>query len=164
MNQCKADNNKIAAYNNLVESCSSHSDAGHPIQPKSRPIQSAVSRARDEAKQRAENSDAENAKAKTQLPELKRNYEEEKAKERAAEKAAAEARERQRQLDEARARRDAALAAKWHCYGEYGNVQEGFRQCQEVCGRFYNAGFCHDTCYASSDSSIADGRSCFREP
>ena len=51
-----------------------------------------------------------------------------------------------------------------HCFGQRGNVAEGFRECRAQCERFYNSGFCYNKCYESDTTSESSGRSCFRGP
>ena len=57
-----------------------------------------------------------------------------------------------------------AQGGQWRCFGEHGNVYEGFMQCKAACSRFYDNGFCHRQCYASGNTSVQNGRSCFKEP
>lgn len=54
--------------------------------------------------------------------------------------------------------------AKWECFGERGNVREGFDQCKRECEEYHSSQHCQRTCFASGDGSIANGRSCFRRP
>ncbi|MVT64837.1 hypothetical protein GPL21_06920 [Bradyrhizobium pachyrhizi] len=81
-----------------------------------------------------------------------------------AEDAAKEARERAQQLEEERIARELQEAQKWRCFGENGNVTQGFHQCRAECGSFYPSQYCQAQCYASSSGSIASGRSCFKMP
>jgi hypothetical protein len=81
-----------------------------------------------------------------------------------AEDAAQEARERARRLEEERTARELAEARKWRCFGQNGNVRQGFEACKVECGAFYAPLFCRNQCYASSSGSIANGQSCFKMP
>jgi len=159
MDDCKAKNNKIRDYNNVVENCrikgaQSQPHSG-PVPPSDSSLHSELTRAKEEAKKRAENSEAVDAKAKAQLPETRRRFDEGYA----AEKAAAEAKERQRQLDAARARRDAELARQFHCFG---SSEVCTNNC---CARYYqlfgyecNQGRCSSQC-----DSMSGGGFCYRE-
>ena len=51
-----------------------------------------------------------------------------------------------------------------HCYGQRGNIADGFRECRAQCERLYNSGFCYNKCYESDTTSESGGRSCFRGP
>lgn len=72
--------------------------------------------------------------------------------------------ERQRSAKAQQAQREAEERRKWHCFGEAGNIDAGFRECQSECSAYFSASHCHDVCYASGDGSVSNGRSCYREP
>jgi hypothetical protein len=72
--------------------------------------------------------------------------------------------ERERATKERAAQREAEERRKWHCFGEAGNVSQGFQQCKSECSAYFSSSHCTSACYASGDGSISNGRSCFREP
>jgi hypothetical protein len=77
-----------------------------------------------------------------------------------AERDQKEAADRAQRLKDARE----AEARKWHCFGETGSVREGYNRCLQECSNFYGSGSCKSQCYASNTGSLANGRSCFKEP
>jgi hypothetical protein len=175
MAQCKAENAKREAYNRLVASCTRDRDTSHPptrpVQPAhtqapARPptSQSPLSSALAGARQRAQDSAGENQRASAEMDQLKRDRDAEQEKWRKAQQAADDARRRADKIEEDRRRRELADANKWHCFGQDGNVNAGFQQCQQACAPFWGALQCHSVCYASNTGSIASGQSCFKEP
>jgi hypothetical protein len=72
--------------------------------------------------------------------------------------------ERAQAAKERKEREEAEERRKWHCFGENGNVRQGFEQCKAECSAYFSANHCSNVCYASGDGSIAKGRSCYREP
>jgi hypothetical protein len=116
--------------------------------------QSELAKAKEAAKKKAENADQANEAAKRQLPGLARDYEAEKAKWRAAEDAAAAARARQKQIDEANARRDAELAKQNRCWNSGQSNGRNLiccgsqQRCETICNQRHPGGWKCDTACA----------------
>jgi hypothetical protein len=156
-NQCVARMNevnaKIDAYNSTCGSRSNKAKSPAPAssgapanRPQEKPAQTELQRLKEEAQEKAKNAPAINQQHLQEINQAAERYRQE-----AAQKAADEAKKQ-------------AQRSKWHCWGEVGNVAEGFRECRQACAEFYGAGFCYSQCHDSGDASFANGRSCFQEP
>ena len=70
----------------------------------------------------------------------------------------------QRTAAESARNRQAEERRKWHCFGAYGDVRQGYNECKRECSAYFPSNHCENVCYSSGDGSISNGRSCYREP
>jgi hypothetical protein len=136
-------NSVIIEYNKFVDLCR-RGNAGK--------TESDLAKAKASVKGKAEAADQKEQRAVEELQQLQ----DRSNKELLARK--------NREIERQNKDREFSEARKWHCYGGYGNVRRGFNQCINECERFFNGRVCDKECYGGGAGSIANGKSCFKEP